>query len=210
MSVTVDLRLGDCLEIMRDLPDGCVDAVFADPPYGVGKADWDTEFSMQWLEQAASITRRFVIVTPGIPNLLSMPSRVGNLSFVWQTAAWIANGRCRSALGFGNWIGALVYCLDGVSPYLCKQDATRIVIKGTMPEHPCPKPIEFMEWAVETFAPESGTVLDPFMGSGTTGVACVETGRNFIGIEIDPQYFAIAERRIAEAVRNYQPPLALS
>jgi site-specific DNA-methyltransferase (adenine-specific) len=48
------------------------------------------------------------------------------------------------------------------------------------------------------------------MGSGTTGVACVETGRNFIGIEIDPQYFAIAERRIAEAQRNYQPQLALA
>jgi len=61
-----------------------------------------------------------------------------------------------------------------------------------------------MEWCL-SFLPADITVLDPFMGSGTTGVACVRTGRRFIGIEIDPGYFAIAERRIREA--QLQPPL---
>jgi DNA modification methylase len=56
-----------------------------------------------------------------------------------------------------------------------------------------------MRWAIENYTNEGDTILDPFMGSGTTGVACVQTGRNFIGIEIDPTYFAIAERRIKEA-----------
>ena len=56
-----------------------------------------------------------------------------------------------------------------------------------------------MRWAIENYTNEGDTILDPFMGSGTTGVACVQTGRNFIGVEIDPTYFAIAERRIAEA-----------
>ena len=54
-------------------------------------------------------------------------------------------------------------------------------------------------WLVENASNEGDTILDPFMGSGTTGVACVKTGRNFIGIEIDPDYYAIAEKRIAEA-----------
>lgn len=56
-----------------------------------------------------------------------------------------------------------------------------------------------MKWVLNNYTNEGDTILDPFMGSGTTGVACVQTGRNFIGIEIDPTYFAIAEKRIAEA-----------
>jgi site-specific DNA-methyltransferase (adenine-specific) len=62
-----------------------------------------------------------------------------------------------------------------------------------------------MRMIIEKFTNEGDTILDPFMGSGSTGIACVQTGRNFIGIEIDPTYFAIAERRIAEA--QMQPRL---
>mgnify|MGYP002661910264 CR=1 FL=1 len=62
-----------------------------------------------------------------------------------------------------------------------------------------------MKWCIERYTHEGDTIFDPFMGSGTTGVACVQTGRNFIGIEIDPTYFAIAEKRIAEA--QMQPRL---
>ena len=65
--------------------------------------------------------------------------------------------------------------------------------------HPTQKPVELMEYLIKTYTNENETVLDFTMGSGTTGVACVKTGRNFIGCEIDPGYFAIAERRIAEA-----------
>ena len=63
-----------------------------------------------------------------------------------------------------------------------------------------------MSWLLG-IVPEDSTILDPFMGSGTTGVACVQTGRNFIGIEIDPTYFAIAEKRIAEAQLQLRLPL---
>ncbi len=66
-------------------------------------------------------------------------------------------------------------------------------------DHPCPFPIEIALRPIEASCPPDGIVLDPFMGSGTTGVACVQTGRKFIGIEIDPKYFAIAQKRIEEA-----------
>ena len=66
-------------------------------------------------------------------------------------------------------------------------------------EHSTQKPVELCSYLICTYTNEGDTVLDNTMGSGTTGVACVQTGRNFIGIEIDPTYFAIAERRIAEA-----------
>ena len=66
-------------------------------------------------------------------------------------------------------------------------------------DHPTQKPAELYEYLIRTYTNEGDTVLDITMGSGTTGVACVQTGRNFIGIEIDPKYFEIAEKRIAEA-----------
>ena len=72
-------------------------------------------------------------------------------------------------------------------------------------QHPTQKPLALIKELILSCTLEGDTVLDPFMGSGTTGVACVQTGRNFIGIEIDPAYFAIAEKRIAEA--QLQPRL---
>ena len=71
--------------------------------------------------------------------------------------------------------------------------------------HPTQKPVDLLEYLIKTYTNEGDTVLDFTMGSGTTGVACVKTGRNFIGIEIDPDYYAIAEKRIAEA--KMQPRL---
>jgi site-specific DNA-methyltransferase (adenine-specific) len=69
-------------------------------------------------------------------------------------------------------------------------------------EHPCPKPVRAWEWLIEKASQPGETVLDPFMGSGTTGVACAKLGRKFIGIEIEPRYFDIACRRIEEAYRQ--------
>jgi len=68
--------------------------------------------------------------------------------------------------------------------------------------HPCPKPIGWMRWAVSLASRAGETILDPFMGSGTTGVAAVKLGRRFIGIEIEPKYFDIACRRIEEATKQ--------
>ena len=69
---------------------------------------------------------------------------------------------------------------------------------GNNKDHIAEKPLDVMKWIL-SITPPACTILDPFMGSGTTGVACVQTGRNFIGIEIDPKYYAIAEKRIKEA-----------
>jgi len=73
--------------------------------------------------------------------------------------------------------------------------------------HPTQKPIELLEYLVITYSDTGDTVLDFTMGSGTTGVACVQTGRNFIGIEIDPTYYAIAEKRIRDAQMQLRLPL---
>ena len=69
-------------------------------------------------------------------------------------------------------------------------------------EHPTQKPLDVMKWCIERLPSGCSTILDPFMGSGTTGVACVKLGRKFIGIEIEPKYFDIACKRISEALKQ--------
>jgi len=75
-------------------------------------------------------------------------------------------------------------------------------IDGYKPNHPSPKPLSCMKKLIDRISEKGQSVLDPFMGSGTTGVACKELGRNFIGIEISPEYFKIAKRRIDNTMGN--------
>jgi DNA modification methylase len=201
------LILGDCLEVLPTLAAGSVDVTFADPPYGVGKAAWDDEFAKSWLPLAANTTDDLLCITPGISNLLSLPKTVGRFSYSWTCATWIANGRTRGAVGFGNWMALVIYASGG-GCYRCAQDIHRITIDGIMPEHPSPKPHQFMEWFVGTFVKPTQTILDPFMGSGTTLVAAELLGRRGIGIEIDEGYFDVACRRVEEAVRKREAAAA--
>jgi site-specific DNA-methyltransferase (adenine-specific)/modification methylase len=109
-----------------------------------------------------------------------------------------------SAICFGDC--ELAWCDVGQSVRMYSQTwhgVSRWATEGRL--HPTQKPVALMEWCIKRYTQPGATVFDPFMGSGTTGVACVRTGRNFIGCEIDPTYYAIAQRRIAEA--QLQPPL---
>ena len=198
---TVDLRLGDCLEVMKILPDKCVDAVVTDPPYGIGKAEWDHEFPKQWYALAKGLAKFIVIIT-GSAQLKDSIPLVGD-DFVEVVAARNLNGMTFSPIGFGNWIAAVI---AGDRPRL-GQTFFEFIIKGEMPKHPSPKPIDYMRKLITRLTDDGDTILDPFMGSGTTGVACVQTGRNFIGIEIDPGYFAVAQKRIAEAQMQMLLPI---
>jgi site-specific DNA-methyltransferase (adenine-specific) len=186
---------GDCREV---LPGLVADVVFADPPYGVNKAGWDATAPTEWLELAAAATVSAMAVTPGISNLLDMPREVAHLRYRWTMSVRIVNALVRGAMGFGNWIACLVYAPDGASVYSCAQDATQIAIRGTMPNHPSPKPFDAMRWILSRLP--AGSVLDPFMGSGTTLRAAKDLGRRAIGIEIEERYCEIAARRLSQEV----------
>ena len=190
--MTVELYLGDCLEIMQELKDGSVDAVITDPPYGCGKAEWDNEFPIKWYSEA----RQFglVAIITGSSGLRDSVPLV-NDDFFDVIAARNLNGMTRSPAGFGNWLS----CVLANGKVNQGQTFFEFVVSGDKPNHPSPKPIDYMRKLIVRISELGDTILDPFMGSGTTGVACVQTGRNFIGIEIDPKYFEIAEKRIAEA-----------
>jgi site-specific DNA-methyltransferase (adenine-specific) len=204
----VTLHRGDCLEVLATLPADAVDAVVTDPPYGM---DWDTDttrFSggvygdgrrgqgdaqpfdpVSWL--------RFPKVILWGANHYAARLPVGT-TLVWIKKADHLFGTFLSDAEIG-WMkgGYGVYCFRKQFPPPC-----RMAENGGTVAHPNQKPIALMRWCLERLRLEPGaTVLDPYMGSGTTGIACLDCGYNFIGIESDPTHFARAERRIARAER---------
>ena len=203
--LTVELHLGDCLEVMKSIPDKSVDAVITDPPYGVQKATWDDEIPpVEIWEQVRRITKdgASLLVFGGIKLMPEVMTRVGAFfDYQWVFAWYKPNAMQFGKTGFSVLDIALWYANGKTSAKEKKRD---VIVEPIIPSnndfgHPTPKPIKVMQHLVECLTNKDMTILDPFMGSGTTGVACAQTGRNFIGIEIDPTYFAIAERRIHDA-----------
>ena len=191
--MSVELHLGDCLNFMRSMPDKSVDAVITDPPYGVTKFSWDTKVKQEWLDEMLRVSIGAVIMV----NAARPDIQHHMLSLTPQCERVISWRQQRPKCGHGMfWTWQPVYCWRaGFRGW----DTLNIPVDGKNYVHPTQKPVELLAKLIQMATLQGDTILDPFMGSGTTGVACVQTGRNFIGIEIDPTYFAIAEKRIAEA-----------
>ena len=300
----VDLRLGDCLELMKDIPDGSVDLVLTDPPYGTMKGiddkhEWDTAIEpVKIFEQISRILRQngkailfsqepytSRLITSTIPSLLfayravwyknvsgnslmaksAMVSRYEDiciftkphdaectnelrdyfkkvLEFIGAKSCKEINARlghrkaehCFYVTGKGKGSTQFSLCTEqtyneivsvfgidkmyGFLPYSElemlneKYTATFNLWQGGNSKsnvleykkdndgyHPTQKPVALLEDLIQTYSNDGNTVLDFTMGSGSTGVACVNTNRNFIGIELDEGYFNIAKKRIEEA-----------
>jgi DNA modification methylase len=198
----VTLYLGDCREILPTL--GKVDAVVTDPPYGIGRDGKPPSTSshgghkgyefMGW-DNSAPASETFAAVLSAAENHI----------------IWGANyfpSMLRPSMGWLFWDkGQRIDQSDGELAYTNLNQALRVftlnraAIAKDGAVHPTQKPVELMGWCLG-FLPDAQTILDPFMGSGTTGVAAVKLGRKFIGIEIEPKYFDIACRRVEEATKQ--------
>ncbi len=215
---TVQLYLGDCLEVLPTLAPGSVDAVVTDPPYGVdfkGKTTKLTRFNGGGYNSGDSET-----VGPRAIRMWNGRAVVypGNrIAFAYPKPTEIGFVSCPSGAGLGKWgfITGHPILYYGSDPYLERGLGHRpngFTSFATQPPngHPCPKPVEWMAFAVKKATTQHAeVVLDPFLGSGTTGVAAVRLGRRFIGVEIDPEYFEIAKRRIQDEldkVAFLEPP----
>lgn len=236
----IDLRLGDCMEIMRDLPDASVDMILCDLPYGTTQNKWDAviPFGPLWdeykrickgaivLTAAQPFTSALVMSAPemfkyawvwdkvnrptGHLNAKKQPMRQTEDVLVFYRAQptynpqmtdgepYIATGSKKSG-NYGAQKPTTTVC-DG-KRYPRNLLAISADERGTVGRvHPTQKPVALMEYLIRTYTNEGELVMDNTMGSGTTGVACVNTARRFIGIERDPEYFKIAERRIYDAI----------
>ena len=193
------LLLGDCLEIMPLL--GKVDAVVTDPPYGIGKDGQKRttgghggrkEYEFKGWDAARPCRAAF-----------SLMRSVSEDQIIWG-----GNYFADYLPATGKWLvwdkGQRINQSDGELAYTSRNGALRIFTQNRVAllmegaEHPTQKPIEIMVWSIQQIS-VARTILDPFMGSGTTGVACVKLGRKFTGIEIDEGYFDIACERIRKA-----------
>jgi DNA modification methylase len=209
-----ELYLGDCLEILPTIK--AADATVTDPPYGVMLGEINTaqgrkkgqmsysdfsdtpEYVKEKVIPAVNMALKIsncALITPGNKNLFLYPpyEDIG----VWFNPAGSGSGRW----GF---ILAHMILFYGKNPKAGKpgngasstwgQNDSVSDLKNKI--HPCPKPLKFMKWAVNKVSFENQLILDPFMGSGTTGVACIELNRRFIGIEINENYFNAACKRL--------------
>jgi len=200
---------GDCLEVLPTIPSGSIDAVVTDPPYGCGfqyatyqdsRENW--ERLIDGFVPDAKRVAKFVVMPIG--DRMALRRTYIEHSPDWMIAWFKGSPGTRSPIGFNSWEPHPCWG----RPHTAMHDAfqTRCGFDPDGHGHPCPKPIEWALWLVERAACINGIVLDPFCGSGTTGVACIQTGRRFIGIEIDEKYAAIARRRIADAAPLFVPP----
>ena len=192
----VTLWQGDCLELMRGIPDKSIDLVLTDPPYGIGisknpfrqkhqKKDWDNfKPTSEYFSEIFRVRKNQIIWGGNYFSENLPPSRC---FYIWDK---VQPEKFSSAMVEMAWVS--------------KQSPAKMFkqrVTAFKKHHPTTKPENLMEWCLNWF-PDCNTVLDPFMGSGTTGVACVNTGRNFIGIELDKDYFDIAKERIENAGRS--------
>ena len=212
--MTVELYLGDCLEVMKSIPDKSVDAVITDPPYGMNWNGKVTRGKNGTGKEGKTISYGKTIANDDKPFDPS-PFLKFDKCVLWgfhhfsdrlptgSVFIWLK----RYDTGFGTFLSDadLAWAKGGNGVYCFRDLSLQGESKNKL--HPTQKPLPLMRWIIERQTNEGDTILDPFMGSGTTGVACVQTGRNFIGIEIDEGYFKIAEKRIADAQQQMRLPL---
>lgn len=233
---SIDLLLGDCLEVMKTIPDQSVDLVLCDLPYGTTQNAWDSVIPFADLWAAYDRVCRGAVVLTAQPPFDKMlgASNIRRLKYewIWEKEAGTGFLNAKKAplkihenvlVFYGAQPTYNPQMRTGFKPYKCKQGATKSKNYGEQAGavtesdgtrypvtvlqfqrdkdkvHPTQKPVALMDYMIRTYTNPGDLVLDNCMGSGTTGVAAVQSGRRFIGIERDPAYFEIAKKRIGEA-----------
>ena len=244
----IDIRQGDCLELMKEVPDTSIDMILCDLPYQETGNKWDKFVN---LEQLFNEYRRIIKddgcialngtfkfgthlmnIAPDLykyewvwekdngtnaPNVNLQPFRVHEYIFIFGKGR-VTNGnripmkyypqktegkpyKQKSGRMSENWKGGLNNIITDNKDGL-RHPKTIQKFNRDRGYHPTQKPVALLEYLIKTYTNEGDTVLDNCMGSGSTGVACVNTNRNFIGYELNEKYFKIAEKRINEAMCN--------
>lgn len=217
------LYLGDCREILPTL--GNVDAVVTDPPYGIGfkyeshvdERETYREFiwpiiekaeslvvqggpifvwqAQEWMAHFSELFPRPWRIMISAKNFVQMNRHEMVHAYEPVVVWWRPGDRYVAPVGEGIGTPRDWHVADSAGGLLRNK-------QSGASEHPCPRQLDAMEFPIGNWVRPNAIVLDPFMGSGTTGVACIKLGRRFIGIEIEPRYFDIACRRIEEATRQ--------
>jgi site-specific DNA-methyltransferase (adenine-specific) len=211
------LMHGDCLEQLKKIPDGCIDLIQTDPPYGMSYRsnfrleryesihnddglDWLPQFVKECYRVAKNNTAHYVFCS--FHKIDIFKQEFEKHFNVKNILVWVKNNH-----GMGDLKGdyasktEFILLLTKGKPKIRGKRPTNVLEFARTGNvlHPTQKPVDLNEFMLNVFSDEGGAVLDPFMGSGSTGVAAVQQGRTFIGIELDPTYYGIACERILNA-----------
>jgi DNA modification methylase len=211
------LILGDCAEALKDIPDHSVDAVITDPPFGINFK----------YNEYKDVAENYIKWLWPILETCEEKCKPGSPVFVWQATKnlkkfheWFPRDwrmfiaaknfiQIRHTLMNYSYDPILAWWTPGEKPYSEGKRSRDYFLCDTTPGaykkgynsakgHPCPRPLDVVKLIIQEWVRPGGVVLDPFMGSGTAGVASVLTGRDFIGIELNEDYFNLATKRIEE------------
>ena len=237
----IDLIQGDCLEKMKGIPDGSVNMILCDLPYGTTQCKWDTviSFELLWEQYKRIIKDNGAIVLtasqPFTSALVMSNIKMFKYEIIWEkdkpsdfaiakhrTMKYHENilifskdkevynpqmtaGKPNHSVGKGlrkkkNESGANTKVVSNKTDGIKHPKSVIKINREPKPVHPTQKPVALFEYLIKTYTNEGELVLDNCMGSGTTGVVCKKLNRDFIGIELDPEYFKIAEKRINENI----------
>lgn len=238
---SVKLLQGDCLELLKDIPDGSVDLILTDPPYGTTQCKWDCDIDLlaMWQELHRIVKIDGAICVFGAEPFSSY-LRMSNIKnfkydFVWEKskATGFLNAK-RQPLRAHEFVSVFYRKQCTYNPQMTEGAAYNKGVRKQQTEddvyggfeqvevkssgqryprsvqyfktaeseggyHKTQKPVALLEYLIKTYSNEQDVVMDCFMGSGSTGVAAKNLNRRFIGIELDPTYFAIAKNRIENA-----------
>jgi site-specific DNA-methyltransferase (adenine-specific) len=232
----IDLRQGDCLELMKDIPDKSIDMILCDLPYGTTRCKWDVviPFDRLWGQYERIVKNNGAIVLfakqPFAAELVHSNLGLFKYSLVWKkdnhdnplmakkrflniTEDLLVFYKKQCVYNPQGVVACHKITRQGRGESLSQRNARAesyaqtctnyprniLEFKRDLPNvHPTQKPVALLEYLVKTYTNEGDLVLDNCMGSGSTGVACVNTNRSFIGIELDDNYFNIAKSRIFE------------
>lgn len=237
---TIDLRQGDCLELMKQIPAGSVDMILCDLPYGTTACKWDTviPFDLLWKQYNRIIKDNGAIVLFGSEPFSTelrrsnlrmfrydwiwekeqganfmlckyQPYKVHEIVSVFSKKTHVYHPQMTEGRPYISGKGTSGEITRNVKKVQTKNEGVRYprsiqrfnTDKSRGSLHPTQKPVALLEYLIKTYTDPGELVLDNCMGSGSTGVACVNTDRNFIGIELDQGYFEIAQKRIDEALK---------
>lgn len=201
---------GDCMEIMKSIADNSIDLILTDPPYGkkahkgtngFGNANnrryqgsWDNQRpKKEVFDEIFRISKNVIIFGANYFSDLLPPSN--------HWIFWDKKGDIKFQNPFAD--GELIYTSFNkpIKRIIFKQQGF-ITDSKDKRYHPTQKPSELITELIKKYSDDEAIICDPFMGSGTTGIACVNTNRNFIGIELDENYFNIAQKRINQAIQD--------